>query len=817
MKIAAVALAQTAYGFDRLYDYLIPEGVSADTLKGCRVFVSFGAGSKQRQGVVFDVRDAQPDRKLKPILQVLDPAPILREELLLLAEWMAEHTFCTLYDAVRAMVPAGLLFRTVETYRLSPGLEDSEPLSVTQQERQILDVLRQRDDFMEEDALYKKAGLPPESGAVQSLYGKGFLMRNTNTVRRMGDATQRIARLRADFDPEDPEVKLTAKQKLVVAFLANSASATVREICYYTGVTAVVVENLHRMGVVDYEQVQVRRTPAGAELEKRYDAPEQALNAQQQAAYDRLNEMRAGARGETALLYGVTGSGKTRVYMKLIDEKPRDTGAIVLVPEIALTPQLLAMFRARYGSRVAVLHSGLSVGERMDEWKRIRAFDADIVVGTRSAVFAPFEKLSLIVVDEEQESSYKSEMSPRYDAVQVARFRCAYHKSLLVLSSATPSVQTFAMAKSGRYALTRLSGRYGGASLPQVITADLADRDPTDGFQTLTPVLRGALDDNLRAGKQSILLINRRGFNTFISCTRCRKVMTCPNCSISLTYHSANNRLMCHYCGYSRGLTTVCPACGGDTARFAGFGTQKVEQELETAFPDARVLRMDADTTSGKDAHTQKLGAFARGDYDILIGTQMVAKGLDFPNVTLVGVISVDQQLYNDDFRSAERTFSLLTQVVGRAGRGQDAGRAVIQTMEPENELIALAAGQDYDAFFETELRIRKAMIYPPYCDLCVVGLSGVSEKHVHDAAGAFLHMLRERIDARDDVKVIILGPVSPRVAKVGGRYRERLILKCRFDAPFRAVMADCLKVFSNNKRYNTIRIYADVNPESVF
>ncbi len=613
-------------------------------------------------------------------------------------------------------------------------------------------------------------------------------------------------------------VKLTSKQTSVINLLREIGSAASKEVAYYTGVTQTVIENLHKKGYVIYSDAEIYRIP-----ENIYSLPADRnpieLTQKQNDAYEALKTMRESNKADAALLFGVTGSGKTKIYMKLIDDiAETDSGVIVMVPEISLTPQMLNMFYARYGDRVAALHSGLSLGERLDEWKRIKRGEANIVVGTRSASFAPVKNLSMIIIDEEQESTYKSEMTPRYHARDVARYRCAYNNALLILGSATPSVETFANALNGRYKLIELSERYSQVGLPKVKTVDVSVKENMNGMQTVSKALAEEIGLNLENHQQTILLINRRGFNTFVACTKCKTVVTCPNCSISMTYHSANDRLMCHYCGYSEPVRTKCSLCGSETIRFSGFGTQKVQQELSILFPDARVLRMDADTTTAKHSHEEKFSQFARGEYDIMIGTQMVAKGLDFPNVTLVGVISVDQQLYNDDFKSTERTFDLLTQVVGRSGRGDKSGRAVIQTLAPENAVIELAAAQNYRDFYDTEILIRKAMIYPPYCDLCVIALSAPGEGNVKMAAREFFRIFKDKLQNEySGEKVMVLGPAPPKISKISNNYRERIIVKCKNSSRFRRLITDCLKEFSTNKTYNKITIFADMNPESIY
>lgn len=818
---ASVAVENTAYSFDKLFDYLIPEPMAEKVRVGCRVLVGFGRGSQKRQGFVFDVSDNvhQKGIRLKPVIDVLDDEPLLSDEMVKLAFFIADRTFCTFYDAAKLLLPSGIYLKVTQMYALKGDYHTDEPENLTAEEMQIVNFLRKKDKLTNGEKIYKELGISPETKLLEKLCDRGVLLKSVDTLRRINDATVKIVSLSQEFiESDSSEFKPTPKQKLVIELLQGIGSASSKEISYYTGVAQGVIENLYKKGILVYDDVPVYRTPAAMRDTPRSNEPI-VLNDMQNNAYSRLCELRDKDEAAAALLYGVTGSGKTKVYMKLIDDiAHKDKGVIVLVPEIALTPQLLTMFYSRYGEKVAVIHSGLSQGERLDEWKRLARGEATIAVGTRSASFAPVKNLSLIIIDEEQEGSYKSEMTPRYHARDIARFRCAYNNALLVLASATPSVESFAFAGNGRYELVELTERYSKSGLPSVVTVDVADKNNMNGMQTISVPLADEIRYNLEHGQQTILLINRRGFNTFVACTKCKSVACCPNCSISLTYHSANDRLMCHYCGYSEPIRTTCNECGEDTMRFSGFGTQKVEQELAILFPDAKVLRMDADTTSAKNSHEKSFRLFSEGEYDIMVGTQMVAKGLDFPNVTLVGVISVDQQLYNDDFRSSERTFDLLTQVVGRSGRGEKSGRAVIQTLAPENTVIELASEQDYRQFFNIEIAIRKAMVYPPYCDLCVVGFSSVSEIKVKNAAEFFFRMFREKLQQRyPDEKVIVLGPVPPKLAKINNSFRERLIIKCRNTSHFRNLISECLKEFLTNKYYDKVAVYADMNPDSLY
>ena len=606
-------------------------------------------------------------------------------------------------------------------------------------------------------------------------------------------------------------VKLTPKQREVAELLEMTGEVSVKEIRYFTGVSASVIDALFQKRILYFFDEEVFRT---GDLKAEEKAGELVLSEEQQRACDNLLAEYRDDKAHVSLLYGVTGSGKTSVFLKLIERVLGDgRGIIVMVPEISLTPQFVAQFSRRFGDRIAVFHSALSLGERLDEYKRVKKGLAQIVIGTRSAVFAPFEDVGLVIMDEEQEYSYKSESAPRYHAREIAMFRCAQHNALLVLSSATPSVETYYYAQNGRYSLNVLTQRFGAAVLPEVVTADMNMEIQGGNASGFSDVLLQNIENNLEQGKQSILLLNRRGHHSFVTCTQCGEPVTCPNCSISLTYHSRNNRLMCHYCGYSVPYKNECPTCFGKSLRLGGTGTQKAEQDIGMIFPNARILRMDTDATSSKSSYERMISAFSRGDYDILVGTQMVAKGLDFPNVTLVGVLNADQMLYADDYRSYERTFSLLTQVVGRSGRGESKGLAVIQTHTPDNLIIAMAARQDYDAFYQAEITMRQAMLYPPFADICLVGFVGQDQALTLRAANAFLETFTALARTEyPDLPIRILGPSPALVVKVSNKYRYKLIIKCRNNRAFRALLSSALVAFDGLRAYARVTAYADMN-----
>ena len=630
---------------------------------------------------------------------------------------------------------------------------------------------------------------------------------------RIKGNSERMIRL-VSFDESVLE-SVTKKQRLVVELLLDVGSAGAAEVCEFCSVGMTVLNNLVKNNIALFYEKEVLRAPY--KPNNAVNAESIELNKEQKNAYKTLSSMMNNVGG-SALLYGVTGSGKTQVYLKLIDdavEKGRDV--IVMVPEIALTPQTLSIFQNRYGDKIAVIHSGLSLGERNDEYKRAKRGDAKIVIGTRSAVFAPLNNLGLIIMDEEQEHTYKSERTPRYDTKDVARFRAGYNKALFVMASATPSLETYSSALKGKITLCELSQRYGDSNLPEVITVDMKNEMKLGNKTPISSKLRELLSDTLDRNKQAILLINRRGYNTFIACNECGHILTCPNCSISLTYHAYNNRLQCHYCGYSKRLDNICPECGGDSVRYSGYGTQRVEDELSRLFPEARILRMDADTTSTKQSHQRLLDSFAAHEYDILVGTQMVAKGLDFDDVILVGVVNADNSLYNESYTAGETSFDLITQVVGRSGRRGEKGMAVIQTINPFNEVIDFAANQDYKGFYNNEIQMRRLMIYPPFCDLISATFTGENENTVALCARCFFDTMVElNADKFKDLKLVALGPTPAKIGKINNNYRYRFTLKCKNSRKMREMVSEILKIISKKKEYKSVSVSVDVNPRDI-
>ena len=818
--VAKIALQAATYAIDKPYDYQVPEELTAALRPGMRVIVPFGAGNRRTEGIVLALEGGRPDDpRRKAVLALLDEEPVLDGPGLRLALWMRERYFCTVYDAARAMLPAGLYFSLQDRWSIAPGVDREaawEAAGRSERARQVVELLFASGGGADVAQLREAFGTRDPNPALKLLRDKGIITLETSASRGVGDKKELVAALAVP--PEEAMAQVTGRRRsaplryAVTELLCALGSASAKELCYFTGASHATLRSLARSGILTLEQREVYRRVSVEGVEP---AAPPVLNAGQQAAFDGLDALAAGGKPAAALLYGVTGSGKTQVYLRLIAAAlARGRTAMVLVPEIALTPQLLRLFASHFGEDIAVLHSSLRAGERYDEWKRIKNGAARVVIGTRSAVFAPLKNLGLIVLDEEQEATYKSENVPRYHARDVAKYRCAQSGALLLLGSATPSVETMYHARQGSYRLFTLPDRYNARPLPQVQIVDMKGELRAGNGTSLSAPLRQALSDAMAAGEQSILFLNRRGASRMVVCGECGQVPTCPRCSVHLTYHSANGRLMCHYCGHSEPLPPACPDCGG-ALNFLGAGTQKVEEELKQAFPDKEILRMDTDTVSAAQSHEKLLSRFERKGIPVLLGTQMVAKGLDFPNVTLVGAVSADQSLYVDDYRAGERTFSLLTQVVGRAGRGGRPGRAFIQTFTPDNDVIRCAARQDYDAFYAQELPLRELRQCPPFRDLFVLTASGTLESAVLRTCMRLRRTLESWLGRPplDTAEIQLLGPAPASVAKINDRYRYRLTLSGRNTKELRAMVAHLLRCAQSDRENKGVSVSADVNP----
>lgn len=744
-RVAKVAVAAARYWLDRPYDYLVPEDLEEKALPGTRVYVPFARGNRRSEGLILALSDHSDYDRLKAITAVLDEKPVLTPEQIKLALFMRERFFCTVFDAAKAMLPAGLWF-------------------------------------------------------------------NSEGRRRVGDKTLEMTRLA--ISPEDASAIAGSKrgrspqQANLLELLCSFESLPSRELLQYTGASRQSLKALQKAGLIELYSREAYRRPEihVGELE-----PLPVLNAEQQEVYEGINALACSGKSGAALLFGVTGSGKTSVYIHLIIEQlKRGKSALLLVPEIALTPQMIQTFSSHFGDDVAVLHSSLSLGERYDEWKRIKSGKARLTIGTRSAVFAPAEDLGIVIIDEEQEETYKSENTPRYNAQDIAKFRCAGAGALLLLGSATPDIVSMYKAQKGMYSYFELKNRYNDMMLPEVEIVDMKRELRRGNGGNISSRLREELEENIARGEQSILFINRRGANKLISCGECGYTYKCPRCSVSLTYHSNNRRLMCHYCGFSQWIDQYCPECGG-TLNYIGAGTQLVEEELKQLFPGVEVMRMDTDAVTPVGSHEELFERFRRERIPIMVGTQMVTKGLNFENVTLVGVISADQSLYAGNYKAGERSFSLITQVVGRSGRGSKPGRAVIQTYTPENETIKQAARQDYLDFYRSEVELRRLQELPPFSELFALSASGQVEEHVISACRYMKTRLEDNVGKNGRVR--ILGPSPLPVVKVNNRYRYRVTVAAPYGAGIRGLLSRIIMECSTDKRFSDVSVFADNDP----
>ena len=748
-KTVGVAVSNATFHFDKLYTYAVMPDQQDTVRLGSMVLVPFGRGSRARMGVVLAC-DAEPESaKLKFLFDVAPASACLTPELLRLVHFLKERTFCTYYEAVKAVIPYGAQYKpTVAEDGVTPVLQKQ--------------LVRHTENA------YKLVGTLP------------------------------------------PKPRPTAKQLAAVALLAGGERTL--SALEEKGISRAVLDNLCAKGVLEcskvnksidlYSSIPLKNEPI-------------LLTEEQQAAYNALLPGLEDAAPYSALLYGVTGSGKTLVFLKLIEHcLQMGRRALVLVPEISLTPQMILRLKSQFGKRVAVQHSALNHTERLLQWQMIQDGGADIVVGTRSAIFSPLENIGLVIIDEEQEHTYRSESAPRYSAHEVARQRAAENGALLLLASATPSTESYYAAQHGRTQLVRLTKRYGGNPLPKVQIVDMRAELASGNPREISLAMEDAIRHNLEAGKQTILLLNRRGYQTVAQCEDCREVLKCQKCSVPMVYHKSAHKLLCHYCGSQLDPPPArCPACGGKL-QYRGFGTQKAEEELAKLFPEARILRMDQDTTAAKDAHEKLLAKFARHEYDIMVGTQMVAKGLDFEDVTLVGVLGIDSLLFAQGFRAYETVFSLVTQVVGRSGRAKDPGFAIIQTTDPDNPVLNLAAAQDYDAFFEQEIAYRKLGLYPPFCGLCVVGFAGPKESEVARASARFAALLGRQAARQPDLPLRVLGPTPGSIEKINDSYRYKLTVKCRNDRRFRDLIRETLTLYEQEKLPGKATVVVDLHSD---
>jgi len=810
--LAKIAVAAATYSIDKPYTYVVPAALQEKLQPGMRVVVPFGSGNRRTEGMVLRLERGEKKPGFKQIESVLDDAPVLDSRSLALVLWLRERYFCTVYDAVKTVLPAGLWYQKKSLLRLADGLQEEEALAAVKRSTYATELLQRlfaAGGSMELSTAEEACG-EHTAQALRLLQEKGLVQTESSLHRQIRDKHSKRVSLAISGEEA---MELAGRKQLrsplqseVLRVLSSTGTAYSSELCAYSGASGATLKALEKAGLIVITEEEVFRVP---KEESKETGEEIILNEEQQQAFDAIKALTEQGKACVSLLYGVTGCGKTQIYIRLVQQVlQQGKTAMILVPEIALTPQMMAKFTAYFGQTVAMLHSSRPLSERYDQWKRIRQGQVKVVLGTRSAVFAPLENLGLIVMDEEQESSYQSENTPHYHARDVAKWLCARENAVLLLGSATPSVESSYQARSGQYQYQILRRRYNQKALPQVIIADLRQELQQGNGGSISSVLRQELKKNIENGEQSILFLNRRGNSRTLLCGECGTVPECPNCSVSLTYHSANGRLMCHYCGYSERAEDTCPECGGRRKNL-GTGTQRVEEELRELFPGVEVLRMDADTVSMVHGHGQVLQRFVKEKVPILLGTQMVAKGLDFENVTLVGVLAADQDLYVDHYRAAERTFSLLTQVVGRAGRGSKQGRAVIQTYTPANEVITAASRQDYDSFYEKEIRFRRLRQFPPFADLFTMTVSGAEEHRVLQAAAKLKQALLKEAPA---LQGEVLGPAPAPVLRLNQRYRYRLCWVGQNNAATRRLLANYMQQFFKQKENKNVYISMECN-----
>lgn len=811
--VAKIAIEKISYFADEFYSYSVPNQWSKVIAVGERVIVPFGRGNTPRLGIVTDLSFEESNFKLKEIAAVLDSVPLISLEEISLAAFMKNHYFCSYFEAAKLMMPPGTKLNLSDIKYI---IKDRNYLSTDENEKKLWECMlkSKKEKITLKNILNWKI-----KNYIQSLESLLLAEAIEKIVEVSAFPGEKIIKIFKIGKNDLQSFTFTPKQSKVVKYLESVKHATQKEIRYQTGVSEYVINSLLKKGVILSVKIAEEKDTSSLDEKK----PDQIyikpnLNDEQNNVFEKLLEVYNSGKFEISLLHGVTGSGKTEVLMNLADKVISENKSVIFtVPEISLTAQFIDVFRKRYKDKTVLIHSGLSDRERFYAWKKLKQGNSFVVLGTRSAIFAPVKNLGLVVIDEEHEFTYKSDSNPRFNAKDIAKYRCKNSNALLVFSSATPSIESYYKAKSGRYKLFTLKSRYAGATLPDVKIIDMNDSNANTDGGRFSDELTNALKENLKAGKQSLIFVNRRGHSPFAKCCDCSKVLLCPHCSVSLNYHRANNRFMCHYCGYSCAFSSKCPECGSEKICCFGTGTQKAEDFLKKILPEAKILRMDSDNKNLKNSCESEFKKFADGEYDILLGTQMISKGFNFPNVTLVGVLSADGYMYTGDYRSYEKTFSLLTQVVGRAGRGKYPGKAIIQTFSPESELLNLAAKQDYETFFAHEISIRKAMLYPPFVDICVIGFACESEKKVTLASSKlFKIMKQEAFNNYPDLPLRIFTPCPANIAKVAENYRYRIIVKCKNNVRFREMISKTLEKFSQESKLQSVHVFVDINPDTI-
>lgn len=813
--IAKVIVDYRSKQVDRFFDYLVPDELENKIKIGSRVLVPFSAGNKEVEGFCMGFSETSESKKLKSIIRLAHDALAFEEDMMTVIEWMRKKYLSPYLDIIHAIVPAGTAVKSKEWILTNQDTDDIKEKS--QIRKSILSALKDNGGGMEYDELKKLFDRDIQSH-VREMIKDSILKKEYRHSTNVKDKKIKCLRLAVNGEKAAEAAKeLMVKapvQSRILEILYENEFVAQSDVIKFASASSSAVNSLIKKGLIESFYITVDRDPYRGRIFKKTE--KMTPTPEQKNAIDTINSSIERSDGMTYLLHGVTGSGKTEVFMQAIEHAVKSgKKALMLVPEISLTPQMVSRFMSRFQSRIAIIHSGLSIGERYDQWKRIKEDGADIVIGARSAVFAPVKNIGIIIMDEEHSDTYKSDMSPRYHAREVALMRAEMSGAAVVLASATPSVESYYKAKTGEYSLLEMNTRYNQNKMPDIFISDMRSELSKGNKSMLSGRLYNEIAENLQRGEQTILFLNRRGFSTFVSCRTCGFVPQCPSCSISLTYHKYENLLKCHYCGYSIPNYSVCPECGSKYIRYFGGGTQKVEEEIKHLFPNASTIRMDMDTTGKKQSHENILKKFEKDRIDILIGTQMVAKGLDFENVTLVGVIAADTMLHINDFRSGERTFSMLEQVSGRAGRGDKEGRAVIQTYSPEHEAIRLVKTHDYKAFYDSEIAERNAMWYPPFCKIIIVMFQGNDEEHTGKTARFFAEQLASLKEQKQ--KIQVLGPIPSYISKIKNKYRWQIVFKCEDDEKLGEILSEAEMSCRNSKNCSDISIVIDKSPGMIY
>lgn len=813
-KIAVVIIDRTTREFDREYDYCVPENMADVLCEGMRVIVPFGGGNTFKEGYVVGFKDFSDYKCLKSIKKIVDKQPVLTKEQIELAGWMKKRYFCTFSAAIKCMLPAGIGIKSLKVVRLLHHVSGLPPCK-----QKIVDILEQEDNVLEYSQLKDEACIKSGySGHIKALEAAGIISVTEQYSCAVKEKKIRVAELAMDAENVAEDIAEGRIKRIhqirVLEMLMENEYIAVSDLMRFAAVSASVPDTLRKMGYISYRDIEINRDP----MKHRDVARTSPLTPtdEQACVLERLYKSADSREFSEILLHGVTGSGKTEVYLQLI-QHVIDQGrqAIVLVPEISLTPQMVDRFRGRFGEQVAVQHSRLSLGERYDQWRLIKDGGVKVVVGARSAVFAPFENIGVIIIDEEHENSYKSEITPKYSAAQIAVQRCRSNGALLLYGSATPSVDTYQRAKNGEIGLLTMKERANSLVMPKVEIVDMRKELENGNRSIFSSMLSQEIRKNIEAGQQTILFLNRRGYASFVLCRGCGIRLKCRHCNITMTYHAHEDRLICHYCGYTVKMPSVCPKCGSSAIRQFGAGTQKVEEELKKYFSGVSVIRMDTDTTTGKHSHEEILDKFRNENINILVGTQMIAKGHDFPNVTLVGALAADSLLGIDDFRASERTFQLLTQVAGRAGRGELPGRVIIQAYNTDDYSINSACSHDYESFFRQETEVRRRLNYPPFTNIACLFISSVNDRLAYEMAKWTYGILSESIGA-EQTDGLLPGPVRAPLAKLRNRYRWRIIIKYNSIDKLTDILTIAEAEFRKKKGKNDVELSMDINPSSM-